>query len=379
MIDDGDDARTGPDSPGEGSATSGGAPDAPARAAETPGQGPRPGDGPDETRHVSSGRVCRYCGKALPVSSGRGNKSPYCQDGTTHGTKNLTCKQAWLTVENYRSLPGHDEQVLDDASVVGLGEHIDRALDPVEALRAALAAVRSDIDGAVTEALRDRDGAVQRARDADGRAAAAEQRAAAAEQTAADADEAAAAAGRRADEAESERDTAPSEREKAITAKNRAEARLDDARDREERADRRTREAADRAASAENQIATLTAERDSLNDQLAQLRADVDDERQRMAQAGREAQQKIDDIQLRLETEREQHTTALNQVRDDAQAQITQAREAAEAQVAQVREAAEGDIAAAREESNRKTSEYIEALGQLSERIGSLTERTTEA
>ncbi|GAA2783098.1 hypothetical protein [Saccharopolyspora taberi] len=367
MIGNGDDdAPTGPDAPGEGSATSGAAPGIPARTAEMPEQGPRPGNGPDETRDGTGGRVCRYCGKALPVSSGRGNKSPYCQDGTTHGPKNLTCKQAWLTVENYRSLPGHDEQALDDASVAALGEHIDRALNPVDALREALAAIRGDLDGAVIEALRDRDDAVQRARDADGRANAADQRATEAEQAAADADDAAAAAGRRAGAAEGARDAALSERDKAVTAKNRAEARLEDARDREERADRRAREAAERAASAEAQVATLTAERDSFADQVAQLRVDLDDERERAAQSAREAQQKNDDLQQRLDAEREQHTTALDQVRTEAQAKIDEARSAAET-----------DVAAARDELSRATSDYTTQLGELRQRLGAAEQQVT--
>lgn len=328
----------------------------------------------------ANGRLCGYsgCRAVLPETSGRGNRARYCQDGKTWGTKDLSCKQAAQAIENYRSLPGHDDRALDDTSVTALGEHVDRALGPVQALLTELTATRDDLDDAVTEALRTRAAAEERATDADGRAEAAEQRAAVAEQAAEEAESTAAAADRRAGQAAAERDNALAERDTAVTARNRAEARLEDARAREERADRRAQESADHAATVENRlgnhVATLTTERDSLSDLVAQLRAGLDAERERVAHAIAESQQKVDDLQARLDREREDHAAALNQVRAEAQADIERARQAAETETATAR----AELRQATHDYTTRLAELSQQLGAYEQRVRSLTEHTVE-
>ncbi|MDR7304491.1 hypothetical protein [Haloactinomyces albus] len=162
------------------------------------------------------------------------------------------------------------------------------------------------------------------------------------------------------------RDTALADRDTARTAQQRAEARLEDARDREERAERRAGEAGDRAASAENRLAGLAAERDALTDQLTGLRADLADERDRAAAAAHQAQETIDDLQRRLERQRDEHAQARDQIRDEAHAEITR-----------IRETAEHEAAAARAELTQAQRDHTTQLGELRHQLGSLTQQVT--
>lgn len=354
-----DDVSPGSGAPGEDPAANAEV----ARPPQSREQGPHPAQGPDGNRDASGARVCRFCGRALPVSRGPGNKSPYCQDGTTHGPKNLSCKQAWQALDNVWSLPGH-EQLLQDRSLTELGNHLDRALSPIDQLGRSLTALRQELDAAVAEALAERDAAVQHAAEADSRATAAKQRAEQAVTARREAEEEASQAAADRAEADKRAESAARREQDAIAARHRAEAQRDAARDDKQRAEYQAQEALNRAVQAETQLNTVTDQNTNLENSVANLTEQLHTARSTADHAQTEADtasQREAQAEARLEGERAQHARTLQQARTEADETIERAREDAEARVKE-----------AREEHTRATEAWAQELGELRERIGAL-------
>lgn len=326
----------------------------------------------DDESSGAAGRLCGYrgCRAALPEVAGPGNRAKYCQDDKRWGPKALTCKQAAAALENVASLAG--PAALDDPSVAALGEHVDRVLGPLSQLAEVLVVVRGDLDTAVSTAQRDRDTALARAVEADGRADAAALRTRAAEQLAEDAEDAAAAASRLRAAAEAERDRAGEAARRAERAQAVAEARLVDAQDTATRADRRSVASGERAEYLEQQLAGSRAELVSTREALEEERQRAGAETERANQAITDAAAHRDELRRQFDERAEQlrteHRTALEDAHARHAQELTALRDAADRSVAQVREQAEQ---ARRAETERHSGDTV----VLHQRIGGLTQQ----
>ena len=346
---------------------------------DSPALGPPAVDDPE--RDV--GRLCGYrgCRAALPRVMGPGNRAKYCQDNKRWGPKELTCKQAAAALENVASLGG--PAALDDPSVAALGEHVDRALGPLLQLAAVLAATRSELDTAVSTAQHDRDTALARAADADGRAAAAAMRAAAAAQLAEDAGTAAAAASSLRARADAERDRAADTARRAERAQAVAEARLLDAQDAATRADRRAVAAGERAEYLEQQLAGARAElvstQQGLEEQRQRCNAETERANQAITTAVADREQLRRSFDDRAEVLRTEHRLALDTARAGHAAELTALRDASDHTVAQVRDQAEQTRRADTERHNGDTVALHERVGGLTHQLRSVRRSLTAA
>jgi hypothetical protein len=240
-------------------------------------------------------------------------------------------------------------------------------------LTTVLAATRVELDTAVSTAQHDRDAALARAADADGRAAAAALRADAAEQLAEEADTAAAAAVSLRARADAERDRAADAARRAERAQAVAEARLLDAQDSATRADRRAVAAGERAEYLEQQLAGARAElvstRQGLEQERQRCNAETDRANQAITTAVADREQLRRSFDDRAEALRTEQYTALEVARAGHAAELTALRDATDRALVQVRDQAEQTRRADTERYSRDTVALHQRIGGLTHQL----------
>lgn len=300
---------------------------------------PRSISAPDETGDETR-RVCAYrrCAAVLPVVSGRGNRARFCQDGKDWGTRNLSCREAESALIDVDSLRD-DTSTLDGTSVAALGEQVDRALAPAQALFEALTGIHGQLDTTVADALAARDAADTLAADQQRLRGVAEAGAAAARAAAAEAAGATDAALRGRAAAERELDTERNARVEAEQAQQRAEGRTAALKDELERALNRGDAAVARAADLDVALATLTAdfvaaqavlEQERARTTGATARADAAERKLVLDLAAQAAahQTRLEATEARHREELAEHRAAAELVRERVEAELRSARQA---------------------------------------------------
>jgi chromosome segregation ATPase len=341
----------------------------------------------DATSATGAGRLCGYsgCRAALPETTGPGNRAKYCQDDTKRwGSKGLSCKAAALAVENVASLGG--PAALTDPSVVALGEQLDRALPPLVQLATLITTVRAELDEALVSAHRERDAALARAADAEGRAGLAADDARAARRLAEQADEAAAAAHQLRVQADVDRDQAQQAQRRAELAQAGAEARLTEAHDVASRADRRATAAATHTQQLDHQLAGLRAEllaaQEALEEERQRLNAETERANHAITTAAQQREQLRHDYDQRLEQARADHEQALGHARADYDQRIEDARAAHVEELTSARRAADTAVQQTRDQAEQARQadgqRHSREIGELHERIGGRTQQLRE-
>ncbi|MCU1686902.1 MAG: hypothetical protein JWQ81_7641 [Amycolatopsis sp.] len=312
---------------------------------ENPGQddenfamgSPRPVQGADETGDETR-RVCAYrrCAAVLPMVSGRGNRARFCQDGKNWGTRNLSCREAEAALIDVDSLRD-DASPLDGTSVAALGEQVDRAVAPAQALFEALGAIRGQLDTTVAEAVAGRDLADSAAADQQRLRGVAE---AAAEDARADAAASAHAtetAVRERAAAERDRAAERGARVEAEQAQQRAEGRVGALKDELDRALARAEAAVTKVADLDVALAKSAAD-------AAAMRAALEQERLRTAEASARADSGERKLVVGLAEQASAHQAQLERAETRHRREVAEHRAAAEV----VRERAEAEIRSAR-------------------------------
>jgi chromosome segregation ATPase len=271
------------------------------------------------------------------VVSGRGNRARFCQDGKDWGTRNLSCREAESALIDVDSLRD-DTSTLDGTSVAALGEQVDRALAPAQALFEALAGIHGQLDTTVAEALAARDAADALAADQQRLRGVAEAGAEDARAAAAEAANATDTALRGRAAAERELDTERNARVEAEQAQQRAEGRTAALKDELERALNRGDAAVARAADLDVALATLTAD-------FAAAQAVVEQERARTTDATARADAAERKLVLDLAAQAAAHQTQLEATEARHRQELAEHRAAAEL----VRERVEAELRSARQ------------------------------
>lgn len=362
---------------------------------------------PVSTVAVSEAHVRRCgfsrCRKPLPDERRAGRKSDTCDPkdtswvvGEDKGGKDIvkTCGQMALSERDLAAVVRLQTGVESEGpvgvpglDVVELGERIgtaipavQSALGPVAQLLESLSGVRAQLEQEVAAAHTARDEAVSAKTAADSDAAAARQ-------VAVDAEAAQAEAEQRAEDAERAARRARLDKEAAERAQSTAEGRVTELQDNLVRADERIEALAERAQKAADDLSRTVGERDAAREAItaekqradaqetranAAVAAAADLERTLRAEHAADLERRAGEHQQALDAARADYDTLLTQARDNFDSRLQQARADFDTAVEQVREQAESDLTAER-------SAHAEAIGQLHQRLGSLTHRAETA
>lgn len=334
-------------------------------------------------------RRCGFsrCRKPLPDERRAGKKSEHCPKEVTSWEVEpgvvKTCGQMARSERDLAAVVRLQTGVESEGpvgvpglDVVELGERIgtaipavQSALGPVAQLLEGLTGVRAQLEQEVAAAYAARDEAVSAKTAADSDAAAARQ-------VAVDAEAAQAEAEQRAEDAERAARRARLDKEAAERAQATAEGQAGELRDNLVRADERIEALAERAEQAAGDLSRtqgeLTAARAAIKEH--KQRADTQETRANTAVAAAADLERTLRAEFAADLERRagEHQQALDATRDDFDARLRQARDDFDTAVTQVREQAESDL-------NAERSAHAEAIGQLNQRLGSLTHRAETA
>ncbi|WP_020673428.1 hypothetical protein [Amycolatopsis nigrescens] len=304
--------------------------------------------------------MCGYrrCAAVLPLVTGRGNRARFCQDGKTWGTRNLSCREAEAAMVDVDSLRD-DSTALDGTAVAALGEQVDRALAPAEALLQALTEARGQLDATVADALADREAARAEAADQQRLRGVAEARAADAADEAAEAAKVAESAVRDRSAAERQRDTEHRARIEAEQAQQRADGRAAAMQDERDRARGQAEAVLTRVAELDRSLAATTAE-------LAALHSTLGEEQTRTTAAVQRAQAAEDKLATDLAAQAETQRAQVEQLETRHAKELDRAR----ADFERVRDRLEADLAAGRRSQEESLAGLHTTINTLNRELG---------
>ncbi|GAA4554810.1 hypothetical protein [Pseudonocardia xishanensis] len=303
------------------------------------------------------GRLCafRQCRAPLPVSTGRGNRPRYCQDGKTWGPNDLTCKTAEAAFVAVDSLLTADS-ALTPAVLDQLGQRFDEAQGPLDRLLEAVTTVGRQVGEETGAALAARDRALETAAADRGAREAAEAL------TAQYRDEVDAAGARAAEAVDlahaAERARARAEQDAAAASREqlRAEGRLTALTERLQRSDELVEATAAQLAELRDQHATVGATLRLTENTLA-------DERTRTRDLLDAHRTELADRDTAAAAQRAEHEAALRRLQDEAAVAAEAAAQRREADL----EALRTEHAATREQL---IADHAAQLADLHRRLG---------